>query len=167
MKLSLANIIVILFIIVSLGDIVTTFMVTVKHGIDFETNPMGSIGIPLWGMFTIKILFFGIMLWIILKHYNRVNIYIRYYLIYFLLLFTILQGAVAISNYEVYDYDVGEIVPIPPEQRTQVYKEQVLDMKVIERVTPQPMGFKIPLMFSLFIYNLFAFAVWVSFEKKI
>lgn len=171
-KFHIADIVLLLFVLTTLGDIVSTIMSANKHTIDLETNPlMVTLGLPLWGLFVLKVLFMGLLFFITVKRYTKTNIYIRYYLVLFICLITLLQLAVTVHNFEIYNMPVEDVEPLPKELRADAYKEGVGNMKAVKSIEPtiktiDGKKVEIPLMAYLVILNLIVFAIWVSFEKK-
>ena len=163
----LSNTMIGAFILLTIGDIITTVMVTIKHGIEYETNPFLIYGIPLWFIFILRVAIYSVYIYMLIKHYKGLNIYVRYFYVYFLSIFTILLFAVVINNYSLFMMDTDTVEPFPEDQRVEVYNEYIGDMKILDEVTPEPIKkFKIPLVVWMFIYNMFTFVVWVSFERK-
>jgi len=162
-KLNLKTITLFLFFLFTLTDIISSVMVSVKHGTEFETNPYSTLGIPLWILFILKVIFMFAFIFVLIKFYPKLNIYLRYFLVYFLVFYVIILPIVSIDNFKLFMHSVEEVKPIPKEQRTQYYVENIGNMKAIEKL-PLKEGLKIPLVFSLLFYNFVVFAVWLSFE---
>ena len=163
----LTNSMIWLFLLFTIGDIVSTFMVTFKHGLEFETNPFLIYGIPLWFLFILRVVVLAAFIYMFIRHYRRLNIYIRYFYIYFLVIFTILLVAVVVNNFSLYAAPVDSVQPYPEELRVQVYQEYIGDMKLIEDVAPEPIKrLKIPLIIWMFLVNMLIFMIWVRIERE-
>jgi len=163
---SIANIVIALFILSTLGDIVSTIMAANKHTVELETNPFNVWGVPLWVLLLTKMIVYTLFLLFCTRWYHQSKVFVRYYLIFFLTLMTILQIAVTSSNFMVYKEETGSIVPIPKEERVEMYMEGIGDLKVMQTIEPTPNGFKIPFIFYLFGLNILAFIIWYSFERR-
>ena len=172
MKLNLKTITLFLFILFTLGDIITTIIVMSKHkiyGQESELSPLVVLGVPLWVLIIIKLIGMVILLNYFKKyHHKQKNIYVRYIIISLLLIIILIYAGLVANNLRWYKEETKDIRPLPKEERITAYNEQVMDMKVVENILPQPIKkIKIPVMVYILLYNFINFCVWLSFEKRV
>jgi len=171
-KITIADMVIFLFILATLGDIVSTSLATIKHSSDVESNPLNVMGIPIWGLLLIKIVIYSLFVFLIYGYYSKVRVFLRFFMVYFLFLFLILQVAVTINNMLIYRMPVEEVQPLPEQERIDAYVDGVGNLgiitKSIENISPtfSEQTYEIPLIFSMFLYNLFIFWIWYCFERR-
>ena len=152
-----------LLAIVNLADIITTIMVFSKHSqiaADLEINPLFMVGIPMWVLYLIKIGSIFLIIWGLSRGYYFLWPHIRYCVVYSLVILIVLFGFVSYSNFMVYQLPTKEIQPLPEEQKAEVLVNEVVDMQIVTRNTPQ-----IPLAYSMFFWSFVVFALWYDWEK--
>jgi len=169
MKINLRNICLVLFAITIVGDVATTLIIKFKHPIFNEANPLYIFGASIWVLVALIVVLKGYLLWFLLKRYHKIDrIFIRYWIVYFVVLMVFLGFGAIISNIRVINTPSDQIVQGTPEQNLEVYVEQVGDVKLIENLAP-PINtskgpVKVPFMVLLVIMNVLQFLVWQSFE---
>jgi len=154
------NVTLFLFALLTLTDILTTYMVMFKHPHLNESNPLYLLGLPL-----IKLVFVYFIIWMVINRYRGFSPFMRYYNVYFIILGILLLLSVTISNYRVYGIDSDRILPISNEQKLQYYTQQVGDLELLNNINPSPK--KAPLIVVLFFINMLQFWVWRGFEKYV
>lgn len=166
---NLKNITIFLFTITTLLDVISTIIVKFKHPIFNETNPLVVFGIPLWGLLIAILMVKGYLLWFYVKRYSKEpRIIVRYVMVYFLVLMVLMQMGALVDNFRVINTPSEDIVEATSEQKLEVYKEAVGDLKIIENITPtlgpREADVEIPFIAVFFFINLLQFLVWQSFE---
>ena len=157
----------ILLLLSQLGDIVTTIINMVKHNSvwkEFEIQPLFIMGIPQWLILSIKLVVVIYLVLVIFKYYSSWNIYFRYLFTYVMVFLILLSLAVTVSNIKFIQKDTESLTPIPAEQRIEIYKEQVNELKVVSQLKPKQLP-QLPLAFWMFFWNFIIFCLWVDFEK--
>ena len=153
------HIIIALFLLSAVGDIVTTLAVKFTKQVFNESNPLFNLGVPVEVLMITKLVIYLYLAWYLIYRYNLNSpIFLRYLIIYMVTAMLLLNFVVAYSNSKVLQIPDDQIVPIPPEQRTEIYMDQIGDMEIVK----QP---GIPLIFQLFILNMLQFFIWQRFEK--
>lgn len=154
---------IIAFLILRISDIAYTILIHKKHLYFNESNILWLIGIPFWLFILVNIILSLSMVWIMVEYYPKnKSIISRFLLVYFFVLFIILNLGIVISNQEVYNMPVEEVQPIPEPERVQFYKEQIYDMQVISNIAPKA---RLPMIIPFFIINMVQFITWRSFEE--
>jgi len=156
-----------LLVVSQLGDIITTIINMVKHSSvwrEHEIQPLFIRGVPLWLLLAVKLILVIYLAWVIYKYYSGWNIYWRYIFTYGIVFFILLSSAVTINNIKFMQKDTENLKPILPEQRVEVYKEQIDNLKVVSQLKPKQIP-KMPLAFWMFFWNFIIFCLWVDFEK--
>jgi len=162
---------VVLLVLSTMGDIVTTFIGHLVLPFINESSPIVVRGFPLWVFFIIKVAITIYLIWVLIRKYNYINFTIgRYTFIYFIVLIIFISLGAMVNNYKIISLPetVRDNIPeIPNEQKLEFYKEQVGDLKLIQpEITYNEQKTKIPLLLILLIINMIQFYVWNSFEKE-
>ncbi len=166
---NLRNICLFLFASTAIADVAVTILIRLKHPIFNESNPMYILGVPLWGLLAVIIIIKGYLLWFLIKRYYKLHwVFIRYWIVYFIVLAIFITAGAVIVNISVLNTPSELIIQGTPEQNLQNYIDQIGDLKVIENLTPpietDQGPVKLPFMFILVVMNVLQFLTWRSFE---
>lgn len=164
-KLNLMSIFLLAFLLFSIGDLVTTIMIAIKHPVFNETAPLFLAGVPLWALVAVKVIIVIYLFYFCHKKYQTIRYpFMRYVLVYYIVFAAILNLAVVINNIHYYNIPSEEIVPISDEVKLQFYKEAIGELKVMKNLTPTREQ-EIPIIFMFGFINMLQFLVFQSFEK--
>lgn len=156
----------VLLILLSIADVVTTLMVFSKHSSiadELEINPLFVLGFPIWAIFLVKTLMIGYIIWVVVKFYYRYHPIMRYLFVYSLVILILITFLVSLGNLSIYNKNTSEIIPIPKEQRGEVLADQIGNMEVANNVD---VGYKPPLILTMFVWNFIIFLLWYDSERK-
>ena len=159
------NIFLLAFLIFSIGDLVTTIMIAIKHPVFNEAAPLFLMGVPLWLLVAVKTLVVVYLFYFCHKKYHTMKYpFLRYVLVYYIVFAAILNLAVVINNITYYNIPSEEIVPVSDEVKLQFYKEAIGELKVMKNLTPTREQ-EIPIIYLFGFINMLQFLVFQSFEK--
>ena len=163
----LLAVIVAVFLLMQVIDIVLLPIIHYKNNSveKLEINPLFNIGISLWFLAIIKLLAAAAIGYFFVYRYFTVGPILRFGMINLLFLLVILYAAVTYNNFAYINIPSEDIVPIPKEQRAEIYAEQIYNMKIVETAFMPKESPTLPLFFQLIFYNLLSFVVWFDSEK--
>lgn len=147
------------FIIANILDIISTVMAGLKHGFEYEVNPIYIYTGSIWPMFIFKIVITTALVLSLTMYYNRWPMLVRYTLVYIVVIITLYMSIVVVNNFSIYKMDTKEI----GRSLTNDEKIQHNVQKIENLETIQPTGYG--LQRYLFLINIAQFIIWRSFEE--
>jgi len=147
-------------VIGQLLDIITTLLIKYKHTVFNESNPLYIMGLNIYWIFGLKVLVFGYLTYFLLRKYNDAPyIFLRYLILYIICLIFIVTFGIVNNNYNVYKLDPEQVTPIDDDLKAKIYKDSVVNMKVVKPKSTGLVGF-------MFIVNMFQYIIYWCFENE-